>query len=156
MSISRKLKADMDRCFKKIAEGLVVFDGIWKKVYSTSEHSQREKLSLELKKELKKLQVGCCITPCRVEDSNLTQKYMYVYMQRCRDNIKSWIANNVIKDKSILVTQRRLIEKRMEQFKECEKEVKTKAYSKEGLAKAEVIDSEDEEKRDTVDWVQVV
>ena len=58
MSISRKLKADMDRCFKKIAEGLVVFDSIWKKVYSTSEHSQREKLSLELKKELKKLQVG--------------------------------------------------------------------------------------------------
>ena len=119
----------MDRCFKKIAEGLVVFDSIWKKVYSTSEHSQREKLSLELKKELKKL-------------------------QRCRDNIKSWIANNVIKDKSALVTQRRLIEKRMEQFKECEKEVKTKAYSKEGLAKAEVIDSEDEEKRGTVDWVQ--
>ena len=81
---------------------------------------------------------------------------MYVNVQRCRDNIKSWIANNVIKDKSALVTQRRLIEKRMEQFKECEKEVKTKAYSKEGLAKAEVIDSEDEEKRGTVDWVQVL
>ena len=44
----------------------------------------------------------------------------------------------------------------MEQFKECEKEVKTKAYSKEGLAKAEIIDSEDEEKRGTVDWVQVL
>lgn len=44
----------------------------------------------------------------------------------------------------------------MEQFKECEKEVKTKAYSKEGLAKAEVIDSEDEEKRDTLEWVQVI
>ena len=79
-----------------------------------------------------------------------------VRIQRCRDQIKSWIANNVIKDKSTLITQRRLIEKRMEQFKECEKEVKTKAYSKEGLAKAEVIDSEDEEKRDTLEWVQVI
>ena len=61
MSLGRKLKADMDRCFKKISDGLIVFDGIWKKVYATSEHSQREKLSLELKKELKKLQVAQCI-----------------------------------------------------------------------------------------------
>ena len=59
----------------------------------------------------------------------------------------------MVKDTSALIQNRKLIEKRMEQFKECEREVKTKAFSKEGLAKAEEIGSEDEEVRDTLEWV---
>lgn len=35
-----------------------------------------------------------------------------------------------------------LIESKMEQFKVCEKETKTKAYSKEGLAQLEKVDPE--------------
>lgn len=36
-----------------------------------------------------------------------------------------------------------LIESKMEQFKVCEKETKTKAYSKEGLAQLEKVDPEE-------------
>merc|ERR1740133_959425 len=129
MSHNRKLRTEIDRTLKKVAEGVEVFEEIWEKIYSTSEQSQREKYAVELKKELKKL-------------------------QRCRDSVKTWISNNAIKDKRELVNTRKLIESKMEMFKECEKEVKTKAYSKEGLAQKEEIDPEDLAKQETRDWVQ--
>merc|ERR1712228_914962 len=44
--------------------------------------------------------------------------------------------NDVIKDKSTLKAMRRRIEERMESFKRCEKDSKTKAYSKEALKRA--------------------
>lgn len=43
--------------------------------------------------------------------------------------------SNDIKDKTILLEVRRRIESKMEQFKVCEKETKTKKFSKEGLAR---------------------
>ena len=107
MSQNRKLKTEIDRTLKKVSEGVELFEEIWKKVYATNDQNQREKHAVELKKELKKL-------------------------QRCRDQVKTWISNNSIKDKRELVETRKLIETKMEMFKECEKEVKTKAYSKEG------------------------
>lgn len=55
--------------------------------------------------------------------------------QRHRDSIKGWLQSNDIKDKTILLEVRRRIESKMEQFKVCEKETKTKKFSKEGLAR---------------------
>ena len=56
-------------------------------------------------------------------------------VQRHRDSIKGWLQSNDIKDKTVLLDVRRRIESKMEQFKVCEKETKTKKFSKEGLAR---------------------
>lgn len=55
--------------------------------------------------------------------------------QRHRDSVKGWLQSNDIKDKTVLLEVRRRIESKMEQFKVCEKETKTKKFSKEGLAR---------------------
>jgi CCR4-NOT transcription complex subunit 3 len=71
-------------------------------------------------------------------------------LQRLRDQIKSWIGSNDIKDKNPLTEAKRVIESKMEQFKICEKDTKTKAYSKEGLAREARLDPKEllrEEKR---------
>eukprot|EP00968_Pinguiococcus_pyrenoidosus_P020984 scaffold2646_cov226-Pinguiococcus_pyrenoidosus.AAC.4 len=44
----------------------------------------------------------------------------------------------------------------MEAFKECERETKTKTYSKAGLERGETLDPEEEAKQKTMDWVQVL
>ncbi|CAN4075412.1 unnamed protein product [Withania somnifera] len=115
MGASRKLQGEIDRVLKKVQEGVDVFDSIWNKVYDTDNANQKEKLEADLKKEIKKL-------------------------QRYRDQIKTWIQSSEIKDKKVsasyeqaLMDARKLIEREMERFKICEKETKTKAFSKEGL-----------------------
>jgi CCR4-NOT transcription complex subunit 3 len=113
---------------KKVDEGVELFDEIWEKVYSAEQQNQKEKYEIELKKEIKKL-------------------------QRLRDQIKTWIGGTEVKDKDALLDTRRLIETKMEQFKVCEKETKTKAYSKEGLAKAERLDPEEQKKEETISWI---
>lgn len=55
-------------------------------------------------------------------------------LQRLREQIKVLVASSEVKDKRILEETRRDIEIKMEDFKVCERETKTKAYSKEGLA----------------------
>lgn len=75
-------------------------------------------------------------------------------LQRLRDQIKTWISSNDIKDKSQLTEARRLIETKMEQFKVCEKEAKTKTYSKEGLARASRLDPEEQAKQDCLSNLQ--
>lgn len=117
----RKLQQEIDRTFKKVAEGIAAFESIFEKIQQTPAQAQKEKLEQELKKEIKKL-------------------------QRHRDQIKSWIAGNEVKDKSPLQEQRKLIENQMERFKACEKEMKTKAYSKEGLSAAAKLDPREKEK----------
>jgi len=114
---------------KKVDEGVLLFDEIWEKVYSAEQQNQKEKYEGDLKKEIKKL-------------------------QRLRDQIKSWIGSSDVKDKDALVDARRLIETKMEQFKICEKETKTKTYSKEGLARAEKLSPEEQAKIDCCKWVQ--
>ena len=42
----------------------------------------------------------------------------------------------------------------MERFKACEKEMKTKAFSKEGLSAAIKLDPKEQEKADLVGWIQ--
>jgi CCR4-NOT transcription complex subunit 3 len=45
---------------------------------------------------------------------------------RLREQIKSWIAGDLVKDKQPLMDARKRIESDMERFKICEKETKTK------------------------------
>ena len=116
---------------KKVDEGVELFDEIWEKVYSAEQQNQKEKYEIELKKEIKKL-------------------------QRLRDQIKTWIGGTEVKDKESLLDTRRLIETKMEQFKVCEKETKTKAYSKEGLAKQERLDPEEQKKENTISWISEI
>lgn len=50
--------AEIDRTLKKVDEGVALFDEIWDKVYSATQQNQKEKYEGDLKKEIKKLQVG--------------------------------------------------------------------------------------------------
>lgn len=76
---------EIDRCLKKVTEGVETFEDIWQKVHNATNSNQKEKYEADLKKEIKKL-------------------------QRLRDQIKSWIASAEIKDKSALLDYRKLIE----------------------------------------------
>ncbi|ETW02630.1 hypothetical protein H310_06094 [Aphanomyces invadans] len=129
MAGQRKLLSEIDRTLKKVTEGVEVFNSIWDKVYSAAGQAQKEKHEADLKKEIKKL-------------------------QRFRDQIKTWIGNSDVKDKRPLTDARRLIESKMEEFKVCEKETKTKAYSKEGLAQADRLDPAEQAKQNTIGWIQ--
>lgn len=74
-------------------------------------------------------------------------------MQRLRDQIKTWVGSSEVKDKDALIEARKLIETKMEQFKICEKETKTKTYSKEGLAREDKLDPAEEAKMRTTMWI---
>jgi CCR4-NOT transcription complex subunit 3 len=86
-------------------------------------------------------------------------------LQRLRDQIKAWLGNNDIKDKTALYDSRKLIEtvrptehfqanvQQMERFKALEKEMKMKAFSKEGLIAQSRLDPAEKAKRDIIDWI---
>ncbi|KAJ5780625.1 hypothetical protein N7457_005785 [Penicillium paradoxum] len=118
---ARKTQQEIDKTFKKVAEGIQTFEGIYEKIRQATNPTQRDKLEDHLKREIKKL-------------------------QRFRDQIKSWAAGNEVKDKAPLMEQRKAIEVCMEQFKAVEKEMKTKAYSKEGLSAASRLDPKEKER----------
>ncbi|ORX71435.1 hypothetical protein DL89DRAFT_221860 [Linderina pennispora] len=120
--------AEIERVFKKVAEGIEEFEDCHDKVVNASSASQKEKYETDLKKEIKKL-------------------------QRLRDQIKTWLQSNEIKDKQDLLHHRKLIEKQMEKFKAIEKEMKTKAYSKEGLQLSMRLDPKEKEKQDLCNWL---
>ncbi|KAL9543370.1 hypothetical protein MBANPS3_008149 [Mucor bainieri] len=127
----KKLQAEIDRVLKKVSEGVETFDNIYDKIQSTSNSNQKEKYEQDLKKEIKKL-------------------------QRLRDQIKTWLSSNDIKDKSVLMDNRKLIESEMERFKNVEREMKTKAFSKEGLLQRERMDPKEKEKADACDWISTI
>ena len=77
--------AEIDRTLKKVAEGVEQFEGIYDKMQNSTNQTQKEKLETDLKTQIKKL-------------------------QRLRDQIKAWVANNDIKDKTALLDNRKLIE----------------------------------------------
>ncbi|KAJ2912210.1 hypothetical protein MD484_g8203, partial [Candolleomyces efflorescens] len=126
---ARKLQSEIDRTLKKVSEGVELFENIYDKMQASTNQTQKEKQELDLKTQIKKL-------------------------QRLRDQIKTWVASNDIKDKSALLDNRRLIETQMEKFKACEKEMKTKAFSKEGLIQATKLDPKEQEKEDAMQWLQ--
>ena len=77
--------AEIDRTLKKVAEGVELFESIYDKMQASTNQTQKEKLETDLKTQIKKL-------------------------QRLRDQIKSWVASNDIKDKTALLDNRKLIE----------------------------------------------
>ena len=68
-----------------MAEGVEVFENIYDKMQASTNQTQKEKLETDLKTQIKKL-------------------------QRLRDQIKTWVASNDIKDKTQLLDNRKLIE----------------------------------------------
>ncbi|PWN48758.1 hypothetical protein IE53DRAFT_389026 [Violaceomyces palustris] len=125
---ARKLQAEIDRTLKKVAEGVELFEGLYEKLQLSSNQTQKEKLESDLKTQIKKL-------------------------QRLRDQIKTWLQSNDIKDKKPLLDNRKLIETQMEKFKACEKEMKTKAFSKEGLIAAARLDPTEKAKVEMSNWL---
>lgn len=125
---ARKLQQEIDKTFKKVAEGVALFESIHEKIQQTTNASQKERLEDALKKEIKKL-------------------------QRSRDQIKTWATMSEIKDKKPLLDHRKLIETQMEKFKAVEKEMKTKAFSKEGLQLASKMDPKEKEKIETLNMI---
>jgi len=98
-------------------------------VYDPDQAALKEKNEADLKKELKKL-------------------------QKCRDQIKNWISGNEVKDKTDLLAARRAVERQMERFKVCERESKTKTFSKEGLSlQATKVDPAQARRNDARDWI---
>ena len=79
------LTAEIDRTLKKVSEGVELFESIYDKMAASTNQTQKEKLETDLKTQIKKL-------------------------QRMRDQIKTWVASNDIKDKSALLENRKLIE----------------------------------------------
>ncbi|GAA5820626.1 hypothetical protein JCM11251_003082 [Rhodosporidiobolus azoricus] len=128
---ARKLQTEIDKTLKKVGEGVEVFEGIFDKIQQSTNQTQKEKLESDLKTQIKKL-------------------------QRLRDQIKTWMASNDIKDKQPLVDNRKLIETQMERFKACEKEMKTKAFSKEGLSAAAKLDPREQQKLEMCQWIQTM
>jgi CCR4-NOT transcription complex subunit 3 len=158
---------EIDRCLKRVAEGVEQFDDIWQKVrtppcprgrlphlvspplqvHNAANANQKEKSEADLKKEIKKLQVGPSDTAV-----SATSRFPRS-PQRLRDQIKTWLTSNDIKDKRPLGENRKLIETRMERFKVVERETKTKAYSKEGLGQVSKVDPEQRKKEEVRYWL---
>ncbi|WVQ75367.1 hypothetical protein IAR50_004986 [Cryptococcus sp. DSM 104548] len=124
----RKLQTEIDKTLKAVASGVEVFEATFDKLNHASNTTQKDKLENDLKSQIKKL-------------------------QRMRDQIKAWLGNGDIKDKTALLENRRLIETQMERFKALEKETKMKAFSKEGLIAQSKLDPAEQAKRDMVDWI---
>lgn len=82
---SRKTQQEIEKTFKKVAEGMATFESIYEKIKVANNTTQRDRLEENLKREIKKL-------------------------QRFRDQIKTWAAGNEVKDKTPLMEQRRAIE----------------------------------------------
>ncbi|TVY28412.1 General negative regulator of transcription subunit [Lachnellula hyalina] len=126
---ARKLQQEVDKCFKKVDEGVEEFTSIYAKLHESTNPAQKEKLEDNLKREIKKL-------------------------QRLRDQIKTWAASNDVKDKGPLMDKRKLIETQMEKFKAVEKAMKTKAYSKEGLSATTKLDPKERAKIECCEFLR--
>ena len=73
-------------------------------VHNAANANQKEKYEADLKKEIKKLQVG------PLYSAVLRSSRFLRSPQRLRDQIKTWLTSNDIKDKSPLGENRKLIE----------------------------------------------
>lgn len=68
-----------------MSEGVEQFEALYDKIQQSTNQTQKEKLEADLKTQIKKL-------------------------QRLRDQIKTWLQSNEIKDKKALLDNRKLIE----------------------------------------------
>lgn len=125
----RKLQQEIDRVFKKINEGLEIFDTYYERHEAcTNNPPQKEKLESDLKREVKKL-------------------------QRLREQIKSWQSSPEIKDKEALLDHRKSVEIAMEKYKAVEKASKEKAYSNISLKKSEILEPEEKERQEVSNYL---
>ena len=125
----RKLQQEIDRVFKKINEGLEVFDTYYERHEACNNNpAQKEKLEADLKREVKKL-------------------------QRLREQIKSWQSSSDIKDKESLLDYRRSVEIAMEKYKAVEKASKEKAYSNISLKKSDILDPEEQQRQEISNYL---
>ncbi|CUG93577.1 Hypothetical protein, putative [Bodo saltans] len=109
MANPRKVQTDIDKLVKKITEGIEEYEVIYDKFVEAATPALKERFEGDLKKEIKKL-------------------------QRLREQVKGLVQSSEVKDKKDLEKARRRVEEKMEAFKIVERETKTKAFSKEGLA----------------------
>lgn len=63
------------------------------------------------------------------------------------------MSSSDVKDKGDLMAGRKSIEREMERFKLCEKEMKTKAFSKEGLGQSAKLDPREQARAEIRDWL---
>lgn len=113
---------EVETVFKKIHEGLDLFNYYFQRHESSNNDSQREKLEADLKKEIKKL-------------------------QKFRDQIKTWQGNDSLEATIApqkLQDHRRLVEEAMECYKEVEKNSKMKSYSNQSIMLAALDNAEQE------------
>ncbi|RNF23305.1 CCR4-NOT transcription complex subunit 3 [Trypanosoma conorhini] len=111
MANSKKVQQEVDRLLRRTQDGIDSYEVHYTKFLKADTPQSKARLEGELKKEIKKL-------------------------QRFRDSIKAMIATPEVKDTKALESYQRNIEEKMEVFKSCERETKTKAYSKEALLSA--------------------
>mmetsp|Transcript_57362 Transcript_57362/g.92953 ORF Transcript_57362/g.92953 Transcript_57362/m.92953 type:complete len:939 (+) Transcript_57362:131-2947(+) len=138
VAAARKQQKEVDVVLKKVEDGIEEFDYIFEQAASACCGNQKEKqlerarLGEELKKAINKL-------------------------QRLRIQIREWIQQadfkGSLKDK--LEEARKRIESDMTRFKEFERDLKTKAFSSNALAKDDVLDLEEEEKMRYQEWLSM-
>lgn len=116
VAAARKQQKEVDIVLKKVEDGMEEFAYVWDQGIRAlgSSSAQKEKLGEELKKSINKL-------------------------QRLRVQIREWIGQTDLKGniKDKLEEARRKIEADMTRFKEFERELKTKAFSSNALAKGD-------------------
>lgn len=121
----------MDAVFKKIHEGIDLFNYHFTRHENSTNDSQREKLENDLKKEIKKL-------------------------QKFRDQIKTWQLNDqmeAIIAPSKLQDHRKLVEEAMECYKEVEKNSKMKSFSNQSIMLAALESGDNDLSEEVLDAV---
>ncbi|XP_026579093.1 CCR4-NOT transcription complex subunit 3-like [Pseudonaja textilis] len=147
MADKRKLQGEIDRCLKKVSEGVEQFEDIWQKLHNAANANQKEKYEADLKKEIKKLQVRMSQASCRPA----------FQMIKCwKMHARGWILSPPGNCFVLCINSLRLCNlsfQQMERFKVVERETKTKAYSKEGLGLAQKVDPVQKEKEEVGQWL---
>ncbi|GMM41705.1 CCR4-NOT core subunit [Hanseniaspora uvarum] len=132
-SSQRKLYQEIDKFLKKVREGIQDFDQVNQIFEQTdpTNHAYREKLELDINKQIKKL-------------------------QKQREQIKTWLSKEDVKDREdLLADARKNIEYRMEIAKSVEKMVKLKKFSTQALANPDMaIHPKDLKKYKLVEFLQ--
>jgi CCR4-NOT transcription complex subunit 3 len=127
-------------------------------LYSTDNANQKEKLEANLKTEIKKLQryreqIKTWCDAARGAPPSWPAVPGPAGRSPARRPVARRAASPDIKDNTVLMKARRDVETRMEKFKVCEKEAKTKAFSKEGLGAAAKIDPREKAKAEMREWI---
>lgn len=105
------ISGEIDRCLKKVTEGVETFEDIWQKVHNATNSNQKVSFFfVAVKLELHFHSFPLPLSNLLQEKYEADLKKEIKKLQRLRDQIKSWIASTEIKDKTLLCDNRRLIE----------------------------------------------